>query len=466
MSKFFSSANLSFLFQISLKGVICLNVYEILFPANEKYQGMIHLAVLNKKKEMKSLGSYYPKDLPERIENLKIMKSMNYYITANSTFPFTQRRSENIFSLNNIVLDFDIHERMNPYLREELIEEFVWRAKRDLFFIQGEFKVPIPNVIHKTGRGCQLWWHIHSTSEKLLFLYYRIIECFGFIFYDFLSEYPELEEYIEIDISASKNKVGLFRLFDTFNTHTKTKTETEILHKNGFDINELNKSLQEHPVIKEYLIKKEQRKSNYEKKNQSATKGKKTQYQRGYYDALHRKRLAFIKWWSLELDDIVGKRDILIYYGFNAAKEIMSTLEAEKWCNNLNDSFEEPLDSIEYIFKEIQNPFHIRSNVFFEKLGASEEDIKRFEKEYSKHSVNLTRNMEIQKRKKLKDKQKEIARALLKIGESYKTISEKVGLSTSTIYRLAKENGNKKTEEKPWEILGISRATYYRRKKL
>ena len=77
-----------------MKGDISLNVYEILFPANEKYQGKIHLAVLNKNKEMKSLGSYSPKDLPERIKTLKIMKSMNYYITANSTYSFTKRRSK------------------------------------------------------------------------------------------------------------------------------------------------------------------------------------------------------------------------------------------------------------------------------------------------------------------------------------------------------------------------------------
>ena len=52
-------------------------VYEILFPPDEQYKGMVHLAVLNKKKEMKSLGSCYYADLPKRIENLTIMKSRN-----------------------------------------------------------------------------------------------------------------------------------------------------------------------------------------------------------------------------------------------------------------------------------------------------------------------------------------------------------------------------------------------------
>lgn len=449
-----------------MKGDISLTVYEILFPPDEKYQGMIHLAVLNKNKEMKSLGSCLPKDLPERIETLKIMKSMNYYITANSTYPFTKRRSENIFSLNNIVLDFDIHGKMNKHQRECLIEDFIWRIKRDLFFIKGEFKIPIPNILHKTGRGVQLWWHINSASKKLLFLYHKIIDNLSIIFNEFFNEYPELKEHIEVDIVASKNSVGLFRLFDTYNTHTNTKTEIEILHKNGFDINEFNQLISENFSLKEHHEKHEQLIDNYIKKKASATKGKQTQYKQNSYDALHRKRLAFIKWWSNELEDIVGKRDILIYYGFNSAKEIMTTSEAEKWCKNLNTSFSEPLESLDYIFQEIKKPFNIRNQVFFEKLGASEDDVKRFEKEYSKQSVNLTRNIEIQKRKEFKEKQKEIARDLLNKGETYKTISEKVGLSSSTIYRIAKENGNKKAKEKPWEILGISKATYYRKKKL
>ena len=52
-----------------------MGMYEILFPPNEKYKAFVHLAVLNKKKEMVSLGGCFFEDLPKRIEELNIMKN-------------------------------------------------------------------------------------------------------------------------------------------------------------------------------------------------------------------------------------------------------------------------------------------------------------------------------------------------------------------------------------------------------
>ena len=55
-----------------------MSVYEILFPPDEtQYKGMVHLAVLNKDKEMKSLGSCIFEDLPKRIEKMEFLKSRN-----------------------------------------------------------------------------------------------------------------------------------------------------------------------------------------------------------------------------------------------------------------------------------------------------------------------------------------------------------------------------------------------------
>ena len=54
-----------------------MTVYEILFPVDEKYKGMVHLAVMNKQKEMKSLGGCFFADLPRRIDELRILKTRN-----------------------------------------------------------------------------------------------------------------------------------------------------------------------------------------------------------------------------------------------------------------------------------------------------------------------------------------------------------------------------------------------------
>ena len=436
-----------------------MEVYDILFPKDEKYKGSVHLAVMTKNKELKSLGSCFFDNLQERIEQLDISKERNYYITANTTMQYTPRRSCYLFSLNNIVLDFDAHNIEDEYFRNEIISSFIFRIKRDLFYISEPFRVPEPSVIHKTGRGVQIYWHIHSTSAYLLFLYHRVIDKFEIIFRNFLSEYPLLEENIEIDVGASKNAVGLFRLFDTYNTHTGKKTEAEILYRNGYDLNELHKILCNVDIVKEHYQRIEQ-KTNHS----SHTQNKKTKYHNTSYAALNRKRLAFIKWWSDMQDDSIGKRNNMIYLAYNSAIQVMTEEESKKWCLDLNNSFTLPLKSIEYIFKEIKEPFKIKNDTFYEMLGASEEEVQRFEKEYSKQTVNLTRNTERKKPQEEKEQKKDRAREMLQNGDTYQHIADEVGLSVSTIARLSAEmDESRKSKEKTWETLGISRATYYRK---
>ena len=53
----------------------------------------------------------------------------------------------------------------------------------------------------------------------------------------------------------------------------------------------------------------------------------------------------------------------------------------------------------------------------------------------------------------------------VKAGMTYKKISVDTGLSVATISRLSKTLKQKPPKEKPWETLGISKSTYYRKKK-
>ena len=203
-----------------MKGVRHLNIYNILFPPETEYVGWVQFATLNKC-ELHSLGYADFEHIEEKAENLKIKKSQNYYVMANTVKRYTTRTSDNLFSLNNIVLDYDIHSNISRYEREQLIDEFVWRLNRDLF-TTGELITP--NVVHYTGRGVQFWFHIESTSAKLLFLYHKAIDYIAVIIREWLKEYPTLQRHIEPDISSSKNAVGLFRMFNTYNTKAKSMT--------------------------------------------------------------------------------------------------------------------------------------------------------------------------------------------------------------------------------------------------
>lgn len=55
---------------------------------------------------------------------------------------------------------------------------------------------------------------------------------------------------------------------------------------------------------------------------------------------------------------------------------------------------------------------------------------------------------------------------LLSTDMTYKEIAQKVGVSISTVSRILKSSDIRRQnlqKEKPWELLGISRATYYRK---
>lgn len=437
--------------------------YDILFPANSKYQGKVHLAVRTRDRKIKGLGGYVFSELPGRIEKLSISKQQDYYITANTIKQYAPRRAEHLFSLNNIVLDFDIHERMNHYQRQGLIDEFVWRIKRDLFFLSDG--IPIPNVIHHTGRGVQIWWHIKETSSQLLFLYHIVIDRLVVVVQDFLGEYPELERYIEIDVGASKNAVGLFRLFHTYNTHNGMLTETEILHTEEIDLNLLNEILSESDAVVEKSERQEQQKALSRQKKLAVKKGTETKKKTGGYTALHMKRLMMIELLVKQMDYHIGMRDIILFLAYNSALQCLPLYEARKRCREINEQFSEPLKSIDYIFEEISEPYHFKNKTFCEWLHISEEDYNILTAQYKERSMNLNRDMERLRRKEEKKQRHSNAVQLLKSGKTQKQVAEITGLSLSTVSRLSSQNKGSIHKEKPWEILGISRSTYYRHKK-
>ena len=441
------------------------DVFTVLYPPNEKFKSMVNISTRTKDKEMKSLGCCYFENIEERISDLKILKSNDYYITKNGLKPYSKRCAEKLFTLNNICLDIDFHGRANAFDRMCILEKFEFYFFRDLINIRPPFNIPKPSVWVRSGRGFQIWYHLNNgASPKLLFLYNQIIDKIAVIIKDFLTEYPDLEQQVEIDVSASKNAVGLCRLVGTWNTHTRTKVEHEIISTTGYDINELNQALSEHPVYKEHEIKELLKKQGLAKRSEASRKGQATKKKRNPVQALNLKRLAFIKWFSDILLDSVGKRDIMLFLAYNSAVLVMPTAQAQEYCRQLNQDFSEPLKSIDYIFKS-KKTYNMTNKKFYDMLGATESEIKRFEDEYKKQSVNLSRNAEIKKRKEQTQQKKDRALHLLKEGMTYKEISADTGLSVATISRLSKTVKQKTKQEKPWEKLGISKSTYYRKKK-
>ena len=412
-----------------MKGVRHLNIYNILFPPETEYVGWVQFATLNKC-ELHSLGYADFEHIEEKAENLKIKKSQNYYVMANTVKRYTTRTSDNLFSLNNIVLDYDIHSNISRYEREQLIDEFVWRLNRDLF-TTGELITP--NVVHYTGRGVQFWFHIESTSAKLLFLYHKAIDYIAVIIREWLKEYPTLQRHIEPDISSSKNAVGLFRMFNTYNTKAKSMTVAYVLHDKAINLNDLVKQLEDSEPVKEYLKRKEQIKKRYNK--QELNEDYEPEERKNGYSALHYKRIKIIEELARETENPVGHRDMMIFLAFNSARQIYPFETAKKICRKINRSFSEPLPDIEYIFKQ-NKVYQIKNSTFFEKLGVSQDELINMGK-YEMSRPNITRDLARGQRKAERQMKKDMAEKFIKSGMALKDVAERTGLSLSTIAKIS-----------------------------
>lgn len=169
-------------------------------------------------------------------------KTTDYYITANTVCGI-KRRKDDLFGLQNIVIDVDCHDVEQIHSIPALVQAFIWRSKRDLWETG---VIPTPNSIVRTGRGIQLWW--------------AIVPCYGGRGYDpsryyhdkiknnmighietLLNEYGEELEGLSVDRGASSNPVGYFRLPYTYNTKAKCFSSLEILHSERYDQRDLIK---------------------------------------------------------------------------------------------------------------------------------------------------------------------------------------------------------------------------------
>lgn len=199
-------------------------------------------------------GGIYPmsvRNLTELRPYVKMIHAsprLDYYITAN-TVSGVNRRKEDLFGLQNIVIDVDCHEDRQPQHVMSLVQAFIWRSKRDLW--DGGI-IPTPNSIVHTGRGIQLWWAIIPCFggrgyDKSRYHYDKIKTTFMDYIDMMLDEYSEELDGLSVDRGASSNPVGYFRLPCTYNTKAKCFGALKILHGKRYDQRELTKI--ESPVI-------------------------------------------------------------------------------------------------------------------------------------------------------------------------------------------------------------------------
>lgn len=191
---------------------------------------------------IRTIGKRSLTDIRPYVKLIRTTTKLDYYITAN-TVSGTHRRRDELFGLQNIVVDIDCHDGSTPQHVLSLVRAFIWRCRRDLW--NGGI-IPTPNSIVYTGRGIQLWWALvpcyGGRDYDVSLYYYNKIKrnIIGHIA-AMLDEYSEEMGDLEIDHIASNNPVGYFRLPYTYNTTAKCYTSLEILHDRRYDQRDLAK---------------------------------------------------------------------------------------------------------------------------------------------------------------------------------------------------------------------------------
>ena len=180
------------------------------------------------------------KTLRPYVKLIQAVKSAEYYITAN-TVTGIKRRKEDLFGLQNIVIDVDCHDDRTTQAINDLVVGFIWRCKRDLW---SDGIIPTPNSIVRTGRGVQLWWAIqpcYGGQEYGISLYHhnKIKRTFIAHIERLIEEYEEELEGLGVDRGASSNPVGYFRLPGSYNAKAQCYTSLAVLHEERYDQRDL-----------------------------------------------------------------------------------------------------------------------------------------------------------------------------------------------------------------------------------
>lgn len=366
-----------------------------------KYNGYIRIS-MKTQTDFKTIKTVKRSEY-EQLEKLQTYNSCDYYISAN-TYKTTKRATKgDILGYNNVVIDIDSHsDYISLYERTEAINAFVFRY--------AQHGLPEPTIIHKTGRGLQLWYHVTQASSKLGFLYDETRQCLINACSQLIEEYPSELSILNADERACS---GMYRLFNS--TNTKTGTTTEYVCKDtNYTLPEL------HELVEQY-------KQEPEKKKQI------TLYQvRSPAEYLHKGRLNVYNAVA-EKQTEPGKRNTILYLVYNDAQALYDEASAKAIVYETNKRFREPLQQSEVdamIKCNTGKMRNFKTQTICAKLDISEE-------EYRKYSNK--REAERQEKRNAKAEKRALIVEMLKDKHNKKTlkeIAEKTNTSLRTVKRI------------------------------
>lgn len=370
---------------------------------------------------------------------------VDYYISVNAVSG-VQRHSSDLFALHNIVIDIDCHSSMSLTSRDVLLDLLLDRFEHSIF----NFALAVPTSIVKTGRGIQLWWSIRGISAKFKPFYDEVLDYYIASLSEVLVD-GALEDFsmFQVDVGASKNVVGYFRLPGTMNTKTNTLV-TYTACAGTYELMELftqMKYCQAEKPLKLQEVDLAQSKVC-------------SMFSRDYVDLAHQRVDMYYKLRDMR-DATVGveERNNFCFMVYNAFAPCYGHDVSFGKMQQFNAGFQEPLSNRElnvvissakdkggyqYTTRKIVEFLHI-STEEEQQLGLADTDLGYLNKRKQKQVRNLTK----------KDQRNEAVLNLYDSGKTAQSIAKECNLSINTVKKILVEHGRSHKTSRKEQILAL-----------
>ena len=361
----------------------------------------------------------------EFIHTTRFYRHLDYYVTKNSFFA-NERKTENLFSFDNIVIDVDNHAKENEaeLTKAQLdknIEKLLIGLKAE------ELNFPEFSTVH-TGRGVQIWIRLESFSaipDVMKRLYDTICRKLCGI----------VEKVIEdnninltVDIAPSVDATRMLRLPYTWNTKVDRKATFEKCTDRRYGLTEL---------CERFGIK---RKSEDKKKDKQKSEPKPMEWT--VDTPLLYKRTAFI----MELSTInngycKSRRNSMLYLYYNYCLQLYDISNAQMKLQQLNNSFKEPVkqSQINTIFREFEEKSQKESPFYKYSKAKFLDELNLTASERLMYTNFMSREAERAEAREAKAKRNQTIVTMWEQGYTQQQIADEVGCHVDTVANVLKK---------------------------
>lgn len=434
---------------------------------DENFRGRIFFGVRGNYDEVRIIEEVKLEELDIFLDNLKIYDDLNYYFTVNQFAVASdgcKRNNDHLFAINSIVVDLDYNNReskdysairKNCEIYKNLVELDACRNDgiKPYFFVY-------------TGRGIQIHYiYEKAISYKLKFIHDAITNHIINIHEKLIGQHKELG--LHLDYGPSKNAVGFFRVPYTYNRNISKRIKIQYGEFDNSDF------IRHQEVIDKYKLLGRATKSN-ERTRIKATNTTSSPWcikrSLKIINAIEEYQRDKIK-----VERVHQNRTRTMFVLSSFLLNVMNENEALSYLEIFNSRYDRPHNKnrlktlIRYAIASKDSQYrNLTNKTILEMLELDSEDYGIvYTPNYQEEQRALK---ELRAKRKIEKKEKHnMVVCMLKENKDYATISKTTGLSKSTIKRIKREanivcdNSSCDKNIKPWDELGISRATYYRR---